>query len=505
MNLLLSKKKYLIIKTQGLSRRLVNLMSHFFILLSLIIFTSLSSNAQETYVNLNISDCANCSIALNDLLSVKSLKHITVVAPSKFEKEDAKIRSLYGFNRFNKVELIYSDSLSAHLISLNNGNATSAVFIYNSCHSLIYKSTLKTLDVAAATFYGAFSKSRKIRIKELKDKNIKSVKYADGGLACSDYFGNLYIFDLFRKKKSRILMDSNYIANLYKFYYGHNYSSRYPVIRRALDYNGNMRPKIESFSTCRIKKDIHVAIVYTVRDFRLNAQKDTVIFINQFICDYNLSTNEKVFYLKDQSQRIMVGKNMGIRQIAFHNKTPHMYFYNALMYPYKKEVFLGEIEYRKSASGSNKFRVQKKYEGIRPLAYEDKVGKSFVRIATLSENLIVFAYADSLYSIDSGKYVSIPCKKKIYEKGWVRTIWYETFYDAFAKNFSIFYLQRYKENNQKKVSRHLIVFDRNGNLIEDKSVEKKFREYSFDSISLVHSYQIVGVDGHSGEICFVDL
>jgi len=338
----------------------------------LVLLFSFGVSYSKVLINLSIDDCANCSLVLSEIMAMKSIDTLKVVMPYKFLKDDKKIKSLYGFRGNGKVQMVYSDSVATYLGNLSYPNSASSIFVFNSNNTLIYKNLLKGLNLKDLKFYTIFSNSRKLRIEELDGVNMKKVKYSNGLLSIKDYFNNLYFYDLGKRNRGRILTDSLFIIEMYKAYYGSRFKRKFPVMQRAFNYQGRLKPEITSYDVLQNRKKSEVSVLYNIRDFDIIG-KDTSLFINQLIYKYNLRTKEGEFCFKNTYQPLLKGRELGIRKVFYHDGNVHLYFYNKVINESIKPTFLASLKFT-SHKSLHLFTIDELHANITPQGYVDKVG-----------------------------------------------------------------------------------------------------------------------------------
>lgn len=465
----------------------------------LVLLFSFGVSYSKVLINLSIDDCANCSLVLSEIMAMKSIDTLKVVMPYKFLKDDKKIKSLYGFKGNGKVQMVYSDSVATYLGNLSYPNSASSIFVFNSNNTLIYKNLLKGLNLKDLKFYTIFSNSRKLRIEELDGVNMKKVKYSNGLLSIKDYFNNLYFYDLGKRNRGRILTDSLFIIEMYKAYYGSRFKRKFPVMQRAFNYQGRLKPEITSYDVLQNRKKSEVSVLYNIRDFDIIG-KDTSLFINQLIYKYNLRTKEGEFCFKNTYQPLLKGRDMGIRKVFYHDGNVHLYFYNKVINESSKPTFLASLKFT-SHKSMHLFTIDELHANITPQGYVDKVGRMAYRVASVSGNGFLFAHADSLYVIDKKDKILVPFEETLTRSNYKDLILLRHYFSEHDSTYAVYCLRRKPE--RKGVVHHLLQFDSNGKKLIDKSVEDYI--FQLQTSEFIHPFQIIGISKSSNEILFVDL
>lgn len=454
-----------------------------------ILFLSLCKGSfAKVYVNLNINDCANCTLVLGKVVSIKSLDTLYAVLPGKFKKDNTLIKKKYGFHKADNVQVIYSDSLQDYLGSLYD-SPSSHLFVFNTKNSLLYMSDLRDLNLGMLQFYSAFDRPMVYNSKNNQDVNFKTVKYERGLFLLTDFFGKVYSMNPLSKKVKLLCENSeNFTRDLYKSLYGKQFKKKYPGIKSIMEEAGNYAPNVVSISKPTLKPEVVVA--YKLRDYFDKGNGDTLITMDYLFMKINLKTLKKKIFIKDTTDNVLKdftsiwslsGTGMKQRGVFIIGRDEAM--------------ALADIDFSDST-----FSLSNLDYKIRPNDLLKRV-KRYAFASNISTYAMMYQYADSVYSIPLKKQIKIPHKfqrKKVDD-----VVNGSLVYDPNSKLFSLYYFWRPQSVKRKAFGR-LMRFDEHSKVISDESIQSVFNKYYVTAWCFVHPYQMVILDGKTNKIVTVD-
>ncbi len=461
-------------------------------LYSVFLFFITTNVSASVVLKINISDCVNCTVILSEIKKSKEIEQCQMVFPKQFERDNKDIVSKYALDDWKNLTILYNDSTFDALNSLTESDATE-MFIFNSKNTIIFQADLKKLNLGAMKFFAQYDAEQVFDIPEINDVNFEAIKMFGTMAICKDFFNRVYIVNLKTKKVHIIEVNDSLIERMYKLYYGKEYKTQYPVMKKLMQDAPSWKPSITT-NNFVMQRNGKLLILYNVRYYSYAGGSDTIVSVRSMIGEYDVesSTMETLYLPKADNVIANSDSTVTIFLTEFLSK-PYLLCGNESSINFKSTfypILLDKARNEYFTKGQPIIAYPNNY-------YADKSIFMGRYLTSTSTSAVAYWYSDSLYNMLSKEMVKIPyigSRERIKQFAALGNT-----YDFVQNHYHILYIL-----NEEHFYHHL-KFDTDGTVLTDTRLGNDDIELYARPVDFIHPNQLVYFNKKNGRLCTLDL
>lgn len=444
----------------------------FKIYLLLFCFIGLSVKSFATaYINLNIADTSFCITELNHFFKVTSFDSVRIVLPE--EVSSVKLKAL---SANSKVKLIYRNSLVDYLSKSLEGAGRSTFCIINSKGSIIYKAPLRKINYKAIQYFTQYDQAPVFDSTIDNIKMLGLIQKRGDNIMLTEGVRNPFIGKMSTKGFIPIEMTEKLLSAMYKVLYDKKFDKKYPAMRTYLYGHKGVMPAAES---SLVLDDTTVLVQYMVKDMNIAQDGTEVIRMHEMFVLFNTDSLHKFAIYKMPSRDSLHKNNIWERGLVRIKGELFQRYVLDINKEDRQELLSLQLNQKTQTIELG----TKRYTRFVPEGYLNRVSSPYHSRLSVTDETIVYAYADSMYDFELNKMISVPFKATNMQPGDETYIW-TGMKNPYTKNYHIVYTQESDEVV------HNMIFDKKGRLISEHKVLGSNKKYSYSS-TLIHPYQLL--------------
>jgi len=445
----------------------------------------------KVIVKTNITDCANCTLAFNQLVNMSEINQLNILFPESFKNNKEDIKEKYGFKESDRLQLVFSDSIYSFLDSQTE-NFSSEIFIFNSKNSLIYKDNLRSMLLSEVRFFAENDHAKKIDFPQLSGVNFNNISIQKNVVMATDYFNRLYVINLVSKKIDTVDKSKELTEGIYKRVYGKKFKKQYKVMQVFFKKYPTIKPKLTSTSLFNEGRD--VLMLYEFRYYKILSNKDTGITSSKIIVNYNLKTKKFVHFLLPEGS---LGKDRILHRWEFFQNSPYLLSTKLT----KDKSYLQDVVYTPIILDMKNLVFKKGGKEIKnfyPMGYFKNQEAVRYRVSIFnSSNTILPCFSDSIYNVNKGAKIRIPFKTK--RKHFMQYTAYNNSFNTYSQVYHVLY------TFEKGIAYQHLAFNKNGTVLNDEIVKNDEGININSPLGFYHSNQLIYYNRTEGSFRTVDL
>ena len=249
-------------------------MKKLLLIFTLIIYSSLIVKGVETYITLNPANCLNCVSGIYRICKENKISTVQIVIQKEHQNNVSELNKLYEFNKFNKLKLVFSDSLYDKL----SKQKYESEFIIIDNNKEIFRQNIKHIVVndELLAFY-----SKPVPVDSFCTNYTTKLAGFTVDNPYLIFIGKYYdysVVDLISRKEKLIALGEDTKLDLYKHLYKDNFEEKYPKIEEMIAETPTYKTKITNIM--QWDKE-HLMLEGNIKDYEYNEAGDTIFMINR--------------------------------------------------------------------------------------------------------------------------------------------------------------------------------------------------------------------------------
>ena len=410
----------------------------------------------KVFITINPRDCLNCSSGLYVLSKSPHIPEIFIVMMEEFESDSIEIEELFEFTRFEKIKILYSDSLyNAKSQNIRESDFSYPELIIEDENGVEqYRSLMIKLDHARIEQVMRALSAKPLETEECFESINRKGMYLSGVDRHSAVFRDVYglnhcVYDLRSDSTSWIPKARDLIIDLYKNYFQENFSQYFPVMQGIMEEMPTFKPKVEDVVMWKNAALIH----FELKDFKIRGE-DTGIYGKFFLGKFNPGTGKMDGYFNLDS---FIRNRFFIWNI--YVGTNDLYLRGGYI---SGGLAVLSVDLDES---SKTVQFKKGITLKHPVSYTvNNVPPYEADNICFNADCLAFIYSDSLINLKTNQRIGIPfpvrASPENYDINYIQDIYYD------EKFYYVLYIH-------KKDELYLLKFDPGGEAIYNKRIGRK--------------------------------